>query len=279
MMKRALVVVFVVAALSCTSGPEGFLQIPGWTPEGEASTYDPAGLWELINGAADTFLSYGFESVTVQNYSQDGVTAMISVYDMGRPLNAFGMYRTEAPAEETSLPIGTEAVVSPPYQCLLLKDRFYTKVEAYEGEIDQATGEALVSAIADALPGIAGLPPQFAALPTDGMVPGSSQYTREALYGLAELNECVHAAYADDAGSEYQIFALMTPDEQAAEDSWKKLAAVWQQTDLDGVAVLFREVPYSGFIGVISTDGRILGVANAANKEQLLIRLGRFSAR
>lgn len=279
MMKRTLLVMSVVAALSCSSGPGGFLEVSGWTPEGEPSTYDAAGLWELINGAADTFLSYGFESVTVQNYSRDGVTAMISVYDMGRPLNAFGMYRTEAPAEETSLPIGTEAVVSPPYQCLLLKDRYYTKVEAYEGEIDQATGEALLTEIANALPGEAVLPPEFAALPTNDMVPGSSQYTREALYGLSELNECVHAAYADDAGSEYQVFVLMTPNEAAAEEAWTKLAAVWRETDLEGATVLFREVPYSGYIGVIRTDGGITGVANAANKEQLLIRLGRFSER
>jgi hypothetical protein len=269
MIRRFFVLVALAVALSCGGAPQEFLAIDGWTPQGEPATYDAAGLWELINGAADTFLSYGFEEVTVQNYGTGDVIASISVYDMGRPLNAFGIYRTEAPASEAALPIGTEAVVSPPYQCLLLKDRYYVKVEVSEGEFDQVTGESLVTAIADALPGEAGLPPEFEALPTAGMVPGSSQYTREALFGLAELNQCVHAAYTDEAGTEYRAFVVL----ETAEDSWEKLASLWQETKLDGEPVLFREVPYSGLVGVIQSDGTIIGIADAVDQAQLLEQL------
>jgi len=279
MIRRVFQVAVLAVLLSCQVAPQAFLTIAGWSPEGEPSTYDATGLWKLINGAADVFLSYGFETVTVQKFSAGDVTASIAVYDMGRPLNAFGIYRTEAPADETALPVGTEAVVSPPYQCLLLKDRYYVKVEAYEGDIDQATGEALVAAIADALPGDAGLPPEFTALPTHHMVAGSAQYTREALYGLAELNETVHGAYVDDAGSEYQGFVLLQTDEVTANDVWQKLASRWQEIDLYGEPVLFREVPYSGLVGVIHSNGGIIGVADAADEEQLLDRLGRITAR
>jgi len=272
MIRRVFQVAVLAVLLSCQAAPQAFLTIAGWSPEGEPSTYDAAGLWELINGAADVFLSYGFETVTVQKFSAGDVTASIAVYDMGRPLNAFGIYRTEAPADEAALPVGTEAVVSPPYQCLLLKDRYYVKVEAYEGDIDQATGESLVAAIANALPGASGLPPEFAVLPADGMVAGSAQYTREALYGLAELTESVPAAYTDDAGSEYQAFVLLQTDEVTADDTWQKLASRWQEIDLDGEPVLFREVPYSGLVGVIRSNGGIIGVANATDEEQLIAR-------
>jgi hypothetical protein len=198
---------------------------------------------------------------------------------MGRPLNAFGIYRTEAPAEEPSIQVGTEAVVSPPYQCLLLKDRYYVKVEAYEGELDQATGESLIAAIADALPGETTLPPEFEALPTAGMVPGSSQYTREALFGLAELNECVHAAYTDDAGTEFQTFVVLETAEVATNSAWQTLASSWQATELEGDPVLWREVPYSGLVGAVQSNGTIMGVANAADEEQLLARLGTIVGR
>ena len=279
MIKRVFQVAVLALFLSCQTAPQAFLTIAGWSPQDEPSTYDATGLWELINGAADIFLSYGFETVTVQKFSAGDVTASIAVYDMGRPLNAFGIYRTEAPADETAVSVGTEAVVSPPYQCLLLKDRYYVKVEAYEGDIDQATGESLVAAIADALPGEAGLPPEFMALPTDGMVAGSGQYTREALYGLAELNESVHAAYTDDTGSEYQVFVLLQTDEITADDVWQKLTSRWQEIDHGGEPVLFREVPYSGLVGVIRSNGGIIGVTNAADEEQLLDRLGRIAAK
>jgi hypothetical protein len=270
MIKRIFQVAVLAVGLSCQVAPQGFLTIAGWSPQGEPSTYDAAGLWELINGAADVFLSYGFETVTVQNFSAGDVTVFVAVYDMGRPLNAFGIYRTEAPPDESALPLGTEAVVSPPYQCLLLKDRYYVKVEAYEGDINQATGESLVAAVANALPGETELPPEFGALPADGMVAGSSQYTREALYGLAELNECVHAAYTDEAGSEYQAFVVLQTDEVTTDDVWQKLASRWQEIDLGGEPVLSREIPYSGLVGVIRANGGIVGVANAADEEQLL---------
>ena len=278
MIKRFSQVAVLAVLLSCQVAPQAFLSIAGWSPDGEPTTYDVAGLWELINGGADVFLSYGFENVTVQKFSAGDVTVSIAVYDMGRPLNAFGIYRTETPADESALPVGTEAVVSPPYQCLLLKDRYYVKVEAYEGDIDQATGESLVAAIADALPGGAGLPPEFTALPADGMVVGSAQYTRVALYGLAELNESVHAAYTDDAGSEYQAFVLLQTGEVTADNIWQELASRWQEIDLAGEPVLFREVPYSGLVGVIRSNGGIIGVANAVDEEQLLNRLGRIAA-
>jgi hypothetical protein len=279
MIRRVFLLGVLAAVLSCQATPQGFLTIAGWSPHGEPATYDAAGLWELINGGADIFLSYGFATVTVQNFSAGDVTASIAVYDMGRPLNAFGIYRTEAPPDAAALPLGTEAVVSPPYQCLLLKDRFYVKVDVYEGDIDQVTGESLVAAIVDALPGEATLPPEFAALPTDGMVAGSSQYSRESLYGLAELDECVHAAYTDDAGAEFQAFVVLPTDEVTADDVWQKLSSRWKEIDVGGEPVLFREIPYSGLVGVIRSGSGIIGVANAADKNQLLDRLERISAR
>jgi len=279
MIRRGFQLSVLVAVLSCGAAPQGFLTIEGWSPQGEPATYDAAGLWELINGAADTFLSYGFESVTVQNFTAGEVTASVAVYDMGRPLNAFGIYRTEAPVDEAALSIGTEAVVSPPYQCLLLKDRYYVKIEAYDGEIGGPTGESLVAAIADALPGQSGLPPEFAVLPAEGMVSGSSRYTREALFGLSELNECVHAAFTDESGEEYQAFVILETGETTADVVWQELAYAWDEIDDEGVPVLFREVPYSGLVGVVRSGDGIIGVANATDQEQLLARLDRMTTR
>ncbi len=275
-MKRLIVTtVLVAAALGCQPAPQGFLEIDGWTPQGEPTTYDAEGLWELINGAADTFLAYGFENVTVQRYINEGTTASIAVYDMGTPLDAFGIYRAEAPSEEPALQIGAESMVSPPYQALLLKDRYYVKVEASEGDIDRATGEVLVTAIADALPGESSLPPEFAALPKDGMIPGSAQYTRQSLFGLSELSDCVHANYTDESGDQYRAFAVL---DDATDAVWARLESEWQVLDLDGTPVRHREVPYSGLVGAVRSNGTIMGIAGAADHEELRERLRTVSA-
>jgi len=278
MIRRTILMAVLAVVLSCQPAPQGFLTIDGWSPQGEPATYDADGLWELINGAADTFMSYGFESVTVQNYQSGEVTASVAVYDMGTPLNAFGVYRTESQGAEHFLEVGTEAVVSPPYQCLLLKGRNYVKVDAYEGDIDQVTGEALVAAIAGGLPGGTGLPPEFSSLPNEGMEAGSAQYSREDAFGLAELDECVHAAYRDEAGEKYQAFVVLTPGSDDMDRVWTNLSESWQASTLGDRPVLYREVPYSGVVGVIRTDGGLVGVTDSPDEQRLLERLERLTA-
>jgi hypothetical protein len=278
-MKRIATVAVFGLLLSCQASPVGFLSIDGWLPAGEPGSYGPEALWEVINGAADTFLSYGFEELTTQNFSAGELTVTVSSYDMGTPINAFGIYRTEVPDDAAALPVGVEAVVSPPYQCLLLKDRFYVKVDAYEGEIDEETGRRLVEAIAAALPGSDGLPPEFAALPTDGMVAGSARYTRQDLFGLGELDECAHAAYRDDAGSEYQAFVVLPPEGESVDAVWYDLESRWRESELDGEPLLYREVPYSGLVGVVRVEAGLLGVAGSADEDQLRQRLALIRGR
>jgi len=274
-MVRAVTLVLSVIVLSCQPAPQGFIDISGWTPQGEPSRYGPDGLWEVINGAADAFLNYGFEELTTQQYSNGSVTVTVNAYDMGTPLNAYGIYRVEAPEGDPLVDAGSEAVVSPPYQCLLLKDRTYVKVEAFEGDIDETTGRALVESIASALPGTVEPPPELAALPPEGMVPGSARYTRRGLFALAELDEAVHASYVDDDGTEYRVFLLL-PGSAVGDDAlWNGLAERWQVLEEGGHTVLYREVPYEGFVGVTRGGAGVVGVAGCETREELVERLAR----
>ena len=73
-------------------------------------------------------------------------------------------------------------------------------------------------------------------------------------------------------------FALLLTGETDVEGAWQALASRWQEIDAEGGSVLYREVPYSGLVGVTRSGGEIIGVANAADEEQLLDRLGRIAA-
>jgi hypothetical protein len=275
-MIHTLLIAVLVVSFGCQPTPDAFLEIDGWSPQGEPSTYDADGLWEVINGAADVFLSHGFHGLTAQQFVAGDLTVNVNVYDMGTPLNAFGIYRTEAPPDVPALDIGAEAVLSPPYQCLLLKDRYYVKVEAYEGDIDDASGRSLVEGIAQALPGTEDPPPSLAALPSDGMVPGSSRYTKEDLFGLGELDEVVYASYLDEQGTEYHTIVKLPAAGGTIDSAWDDLAQRWELTDLGDQPVLYRQVPYEGYIGVVRGDAGLIGVAGCQSEEELLQRLARF---
>lgn len=268
-----LTAILVVAAVGWCSlaGAAGLPELQGWQRAGEVSTFGPDSLWEYINGAADLFLSYGFRQLDVGELESGGVRVTVGVYDMGTPLDAFGVFRTEA-AGGTELPVAAGAMVSPPYQCLLAKDRYYVKVEAAEGEITAELGKALVTALARALPGADGRPEAVQLLPHDGIVPGSVGYTRKGFLGLSELPPCVHAELAG-AGDGAQVFVVVPHQGQSAEGAWRALGGRWKRVESAQHPTLVRTVPYRGFVGVVKGERGILGVAGFASQEELLRRL------
>ncbi len=63
----------------------------------------------------------------------------------------------------------------------------------------------------------------------------------------------------------------------AASDVWETLADRWDSFEHDGLTVLFREVPYSGLVGVTRTDTGMFGVSGAVDEIHLRERLGAFA--
>lgn len=268
--------------LSCQPGSDvpkgvpGLLAIEGWTASGEISTYGPDTLYEYINGAADSFLNYGFEGLQVQDFASGDLIVTVSLYDMGDPLEAFGIYRIEAGDSESTLAVGGEALLAPPYQALLVKDRYYVKLEPYQGEFDEVSGEQMLRAVAAAIAGVNGLPEIVQSLPLADQVPGSVRYEKERVFGLIELSRCVCARYRDAAEEEYRAFRLLPEEGDDLESTWASLSEKWTPAEFEGLPVLTREVPYSGIFGVIRTQEGIFGVTDSADAEELNSRMQEF---
>ncbi|MDZ7318533.1 MAG: hypothetical protein ONB11_05220, partial [candidate division KSB1 bacterium] len=166
---------------------DDFPEIPGWQPLSEVTSYDAENLYEYIDGAADQFLDYGFRRLQTRDFAVDSLKLTVEIYDMGSQLNAFGIYQAERPPDAPGLTWGTEAIVSPPFQCLLLKDVYYVKVNVFEGELSDSSGSRLLAAIAAALPGKADFPAELQWLPTKNMIAGSAGFTRVRFLGVPEL--------------------------------------------------------------------------------------------
>ncbi len=272
-MKHALTVTGVIAAVSlagCTGTESDFPEVDGWTREGEVLTYDADNLWEYINGAAELFVDFDVQTCRTADLSSGDLTATVDLYDMGSPLNAFGVFNRESPDQGISLPGATAAVISPPYQALMLKGATYVKVNAVEGELTDESGRNLLAGIAASLPGQAGLPSELDLLPETGKVPNTEGYQRRGFLGLAELTNCVYADYAGEGEATWQGFVVLPI---AASAVWEVIEGEWRSIDHDGAVVLYREVPYVGLVGVTRTDTALVGASGAADEAELLSRL------
>ncbi|MEJ2628983.1 MAG: hypothetical protein P8078_10545, partial [bacterium] len=93
-MKKIVIIFLIILPLTVLFSFD-FPSLPGWQQVGEVKMYHSDNLWEYINGAADHFISYGFEELTYGDISKDELTVTVNVYDMGSVLNAFGIYTSE----------------------------------------------------------------------------------------------------------------------------------------------------------------------------------------
>jgi hypothetical protein len=268
-MKRTLPIIFLLFAIRVSLKAGDFPEIKGWTPVSQVSTYGPDNLWEFIDGAAEQFLSYGFQELLVCDLSDGKVTMTVHIYTMGNPLNAFGIYRSERSGDCQLLAIGAEAVVLPPYQCLMLKGSNYVKVEAFEGEITQILGSALLKSIADALPGTDGFPDVFGIFPKENRIPHSEGFIRESFLGLSELRECVFVSYQMSGNQTVQVFSIHSDPENPLESYWKRLKEKWDPLEGNNHAALYKKIPYTGYVGVMHVENRILGVSAADDEAGL----------
>jgi len=271
---RLLTAIAATATLiSCSQQISDFPVLEGWTQDGEVLSYDADNLWEYINGAAELFLEYDVQTCQTADLSHGDLTVTVDVYDMGTPLNAFGIFVRERPAPGAPLPGATEAVVSPPYQALLLKDAVYVKVNAIEGELSETAGRELLEALAAALPGQTYYPAELDLLPQTGVVAGSQGYKREGYLGLTELSHCLYAEYAGEDGETYEGFVVLPEPGSSPSSTWEALSGEWTSVEHQDRTILFNEVPYRGLVGVVQSDGSLLGIAGAADQAELLKRL------
>lgn len=270
---------------SAARGAGGTLRGPlkGWSTPGRGELYDRSTVWQAINGAAELYLAYGMRSFEQREYRQGkGLRVTVQLLDMGAPLNAFGVFARERPAEANAVPTPggayNDAALVGTVQCLAYRGARYLRAQAIAGELTAARCAALLAGLARSLPGAAEVPEELAWLPAPGQLAGSAGFALKSCFGLRELERCVYARYRGAAGDkEHEAFVLLGVGERAggAARAWSALAGRWKRSQQGPLELLSRSVPYRGLVAVARTPDRlrIYGVTGAADVKQAAARL------
>jgi len=284
------VLAFAVSGTAPAAANIAFTEIPGWQLAAEPVAYPPDKLWEVINGAAEQYLAYGVQELLTCDLAADDIQVTVNLYDMGSPLNAYGIYGTERSSHEDTVQNSTAVSLAPPYQALLLKDRYYVKVEAYQGKLTKDNSILLLSALASRLPGSTDIPREIQQLPSQGLIEGSATYTATGYLGLDELNRSVHAKYklvqkieegtepgkesekahAKDSEKDYEVFMIYPGPEESPTTIWQNLSGRWKRLENSAGPSLMREIPYRGIVGVFLTTEGIVGIAGAETAQEMM---------
>ena len=181
--------------------------------------YDPGNLFELINGQAVFYLSYGFVKLEHAFYEKDGATYTVDIYELRDRLSALGSYRQQKDDEAGELKAGCEGYIIE-YLSTFYKDKYYIEIIPMEsdGENNIKDMSLLASHVEKRIPGTTELPPELVLFPQDGMIPESELYIGENLLSYTFLGHGLTAHYKlKGENSNIRVFISLADSEQKAQ--------------------------------------------------------------
>lgn len=209
------------------AGPELSALVPaveGWAEAEERQSYFPESLFEYINGAAESYLSYDFEELLVVQFEKEGTEASLTleVYDMGDPANAFGIFSAERYPENEGVSVGDLGYLED--EALnFVAGRFYVKLLGFgmgEGASSLMTG--IGGRVAEAVKDKGALPRALQLFPAEGLIARSEKFVKKNFMGYEFLRDGFTASYNLE-GREIEAFLIPAGDEPAAEGMLGKL--------------------------------------------------------
>jgi hypothetical protein len=205
---------FVFISLSTLASPV-FPDIEGWQ-KGEIKTYNTETLWEYINGAADYYLTYSFEKLELLEYAKsDDQYIKAEIYHHTNPINAFGIYAFERPADGEFITLGIEAYMAPSITVFYI-DKYYVKVLSHHSASETLEAiNSIARLIATNLSENPEIPDELSLLPLKNQLAHSSKYIPANFLGYSFFTDVVTAKYTL-AGNTIDFFCISYESDEAA---------------------------------------------------------------
>lgn len=190
-------------------------EVGEWKLAAASERYVKDSLYGYIDGGAELYLPYGFESVEVGHFARTpgkpSGEISVEIYRMASPLDAFGIFSVQREGEEKSSAVLPGPNWTLPGQVAFVKGAYFVTVQGVPA--DEEDVQAMATAIAGRIdPGgdiFAGS--LLNALPAEGRKSGSERYIKgepaaraetqffsEPYWGFAEVTTAVSARYGSD---------------------------------------------------------------------------------
>lgn len=204
-------------------------ELSGYKKQTNYPVFTPDNLWDFINGAADTYLAYGFEDLHVAEYKKGKNVIKLEIYRHKDNTLAFGIYSTERSPSFRFLNIGAQGY-SADGSTNFFKGNYYVKIRTYsKNEKTLQAAESLALQTANMLKGDASLPAALAQFPAEGKKANEETYINESVLGHKFLNNAFKAQY--QLGSdEFSIFIM---DKASTKEAVNMVNEYLKQTSLE----------------------------------------------
>jgi hypothetical protein len=244
--------------------------VPGWSPASEVQEFDANNLYDLVDGQADAFFAYGFESVSVRIYENgEGEQLRVELWRLDNPSNAYGLYTALRGGEPIA--IGNQGDTDPGRRLDFWQDRALVRVFSIAPQ-DPVTLESFAETISGALPAGGERPALIGQLPEEGLVPDSEVFFHQevSMQGYLWLG----GENLLSLGSE--IDAVLARYELEGAGAWLLLVEYVEDADASAALAALSEAGLEN-LGAAAVRGRMLGAVFGelpdAQSEELLAKV------
>ena len=155
-----------------------FPDLPGYKKTSNYPVYTADNLWDFIDGAADTYLSLGFEDLHVVEYLKGKNVIKLEIYKHKDDIQAFGIYSSERSPSFRFMNIGAQGYKADG-SLNFFKGKFYIKIRTYsKSEKILQTLETLALKVSDMLPGGSDMPATLKEFPDMGKKKNEETYIK-----------------------------------------------------------------------------------------------------
>ena len=217
--KRYLVIMFIFAGLifGAVSAPWAFPsdlkdfvfpKIADWEPSGEIQTFSPKTLYEYIDGAADLYLMYDFQTLKVAEYQNEKKGSVtVDVYFHKTPIQAFGIYSQERLPDANFIDVGAQGYIESNV-LNFLTGPYYVKISSYNtGAEDREILLAFAKKVAKGLGENGSLPSILSCFPEEGEKKHSEKFINKNFLGYSFLHSAFTADY-EVTGAKFKLFIV-----------------------------------------------------------------------
>lgn len=270
------VIVFLIPSvgLSSDKAEDMFPEMDGWELSVGDKVYTPDNLWDIINGAADSYLSYDFQKLYTAEYSnnQDG-RINVKIFEHSTPVNTFGIYSQERSNDYEFVKTGAQGFKSgESYN--FITGPYYVQISTNDKDLDDA-----MSSLAQQIDKKASkedqLPGELNLFPEEGKVENSEKYIAEDFLGFDYLESAFVANYEQEEES-FQVFIISPGSKQETEEILGKyLDFVEFPEDERNKNQYSIEDPYNGSVSLYKSGKYLFGVmgTDKNTKEKYLAML------
>jgi hypothetical protein len=229
----------------------------GWVMEEKPALYTVDTLFDHINGEAELYFPYGFDTLTTARYVRKeapGSPLVADVYRMGSLLDAFGIYSNYRKAERPACDVGADCFMSSS-QLLFYQDRYFVRLQATDTPTPgQDVFLACGRAISAKLPPGKSRPAELDILKVTGVVPKTERYISQSVLGYPFFR---HGLTADAivGGERTQVFVVIEDSAAAARKAFDAYRA-----DLNASGKIIASTDSGGRPAIAASDPLYRGV-------------------